>query len=123
MMTLRGNNLLFTQVHNKGVALSQTNQELRDTQAMLIHAEKMNALGEMVAGLHTRSNNPIAFVNSNIHTLKQTVTTMMTAYTDLEQIALATGTPETATTVATLHKQADIDFLSEDLDDLVGTCP
>lgn len=119
MMTLRENNLLFTQVHNKGLALSQTNQELRDTQAMLIHAEKMNALGQMVAGVAHEINNPIAFVNSNIHTLKQTVTTMMTAYTNLEQLALATGTPETATTVATLHKQADIDFLSEDLDDLV----
>lgn len=119
MLTLHENRVLFTQVHKKGMELSQANQELRDTQAMLIHAEKMNALGQMVAGVAHEINNPIAFVNSNIHTLKRMVTTMMTAYTDLEHLALATAVPGTA--VATLHKEADIDFLRDDLDDLVDT--
>lgn len=121
MITLRENSLLYTQVHNKGLALSQTNQELRDTQAMLIHAEKMNALGQMVAGIAHEINNPVAFVNSNIHTLKQTVTKMMTAYTALERLALATANTEAAATVAAFRKKADIDFLEEDLDDLVNS--
>lgn len=121
MIILRENNALLTQVHQKGVALGRANQELRDAQAMLIHAEKMNALGQMVAGVAHEINNPIAFVNSNIHTLKRTVTAMMRAYTDLEQLALATGAPEIGPAVATLHKKADIDFLGDDLDDLVDT--
>ncbi len=121
LLTLQENSRLFTQLQQKGFALSQTNQELRETQAMLIHAEKMNALGQMVAGVAHELNNPVAFVNSNIHGLKQMVTSMMTAYTDLEQLALATGTLETKTAIATLRGQADIDFLREDLDDLVDT--
>ncbi len=121
MLTLQENSQLFTQLQQKGFALSQTNQELRETQAMLIHAEKMNALGQMVAGVAHEINNPVAFINSNIHGLKQMVTSMMTAYTDLEQLALATGTLETKTAIATLRGQADIDFLREDLDDLVDT--
>lgn len=121
MVTFRENNLLLTQVHKKGLELSRANQELRDTQTLLIHSEKMNALGQMVAGVAHEINNPIAFVNSNIHTLKRMVTAMMAAYTDLEQVALAVATPETSKTVAALHKKADIDFLSEDLDDLVDT--
>jgi len=109
------------QVIEKQQALEVTLTELRETQAMLVHAEKMNALGQMVAGVAHEINNPVAFVNSNIHALKQMVTKMMTAYTDLEQLALVAGTPETKTAIATLHKEADIDFLREDLNDLVDT--
>ncbi len=121
MITLHENSRLFAQVQQKGLALTQTNQTLRETQAMLIHAEKMNALGQMVAGVAHEINNPVAFVNSNIHALKRMMTEVMTSYTDLEQIALSAGSPETKTAIATLHKRADIDFLREDLVDLVDT--
>jgi len=121
MMTLHENRLLLVQVQQKGIALSQTNQALRDTQTMLVHAEKMNALGQMVAGVAHELNNPIAFVNSNLHALKQMVTALMTSYTDLEQLTLAAGTPATTTAVATLRQQADIDFLGEELEDLIDT--
>ncbi|MEZ4732105.1 MAG: ATP-binding protein [Caldilineaceae bacterium] len=120
MMTLHENRSLLAQVQKNGVTLSQTNQALRETQTMLVHAEKMNALGQMVAGVAHELNNPIAFVNSNLHALKQMVTSLMTSYTDLEQLALA-GAPATPTAVATLRQQADLDFLDEELDDLIDT--
>ncbi len=121
MMTLRENSVLFGNLRKKEEALSEANQELRQTQAMLIHAEKMNALGQVVAGVAHEINNPIAFVNSNIHALKQTLPELITAYTELEQLALITNTPEQQTAVAALHKAADIDFLQADLTDLLDT--
>lgn len=95
--------------------------ELRTTQAMLIHAEKMTALGQLVAGVAHEINNPIAFVNSNIHALKQMVTTILTTYTALEEVALSTATPATKTAIAALRTQADLDFLAEDFGDLIDT--
>ncbi len=121
MMTLRENALLFAQVQQKSDALSKTNQELRETQSMLVHAEKMNALGQVVAGVAHEINNPVAFVNSNIHALKQMIADVMIAYDNLEQVALAAGTSETQSAVTTLRKKADIDFLREDLVDLVDS--
>lgn len=121
MMTLRENNLLFDQVQQKSDALSKTNQELRETQSMLVHAEKMNALGQVVAGVAHEINNPVAFVNSNIHALKQMTADVMSAYDNLEQLAVAASAPETQSAIAALRKKSDIDFLKEDLVDLVDS--
>ncbi len=46
--------------------LVRTNQKLRETQAHLIHSEKMAGLGQLVAGIAHEINNPLAFVINNI---------------------------------------------------------
>jgi two-component system NtrC family sensor kinase len=46
--------------------LGRTNQKLRETQAHLIHSEKMAGLGQLVAGIAHEINNPLAFVINNI---------------------------------------------------------
>ncbi len=109
------------QVIQKQRALEAALAELRETQVMLIHAEKMNALGQMVAGVAHEINNPISFVNSNIHALKPMVVDIVAAYTSLEQLAQRTDTSDISRAIETLRKDADIDFLVEDLDDLIDT--
>ena len=46
--------------------LGRTNQKLRETQAHLIHSEKMAGLGQLVAGIAHEINNPLAFVINSI---------------------------------------------------------
>ena len=46
--------------------LEITLQELRQTQAKLLHAEKMSSLGRLVAGIAHEINNPVNFISGNI---------------------------------------------------------
>lgn len=51
--------------------LGETNQKLLDTQAHLIHSEKMAGLGQLVAGIAHEINNPLAFVINNIFIVQE----------------------------------------------------
>ena len=49
----------------------QATEELKKTQAALVHQEKMGALGRLVAGIAHELNNPINFVYGNVDFLGQ----------------------------------------------------
>ena len=53
--------------------LGRTNHKLRETQAHLIHSEKMAGLGQLVAGIAHEINNPLAFVINNIFVVQRTL--------------------------------------------------
>jgi len=96
------------------------NNQLKETQGHLIQSEKMASIGQLAAGVAHEINNPLGYIYSNLNTLKGYLT-------DLEQVAtlankLAKQLPKDdalATEFNQLQKDLDLEFLQEDLQDLV----
>ncbi len=100
-------------------ALERTLDELRETQMMLIHASKMNALGQVVAGVAHEINNPVSFINSNLYSLHSATADIRQAYEALEALVGTEGTDAQRERAGQIREQADLDFLFSDLDDLL----
>ncbi|WP_163378869.1 ATP-binding protein [Cyclobacterium sp. SYSU L10401] len=105
----------------KQIELEKTLETLKETQSMLIHSEKMNALGQMVAGVAHEINNPVAFVASNMHALKQMAEDLKDAYEQLNMAVDTSGNEDLKVMARKLSQEADVDFISEDLDDLINS--
>ncbi|MDM9581323.1 ATP-binding protein [Nostoc sp. GT001] len=96
--------------------LSKTLKELQNTQAQLIHTEKMSSLGQLVAGVAHEINNPANFIHANLNhasVYSQDILDLLKLY----QQTYPNPTPEISDRIQDL----DIEFLAEDLPKLMAS--
>lgn len=99
--------------------LKETNRMLEEAQNQLLQSEKMASIGQLAAGVAHEINNPVGFVNSNLHCLKRYVGDL------LELVAAhethAAGLPAAAREALDgLRRRIDLDYLREDVPALLG---
>lgn len=99
--------------------LQATLAELKETQQMLIHSEKMNAMGKLVAGVAHELNNPIAFVYSNLFSLEKYIDQVFQSYVEVEELISKEASLELNHSIAEIREKNDMNYLSEDIVDLV----
>lgn len=112
-----------TQLKRSEAALEQQNQQLQETldqlkqtQAQLVQAEKMSSLGEMVAGIAHEINNPVNFIVGNLAHAEgytQSLIEMLQLY---EQYY-----PEPAPEIKERSQEVELEFICEDLSELIGS--
>lgn len=96
--------------------LSKTLRELQNTQAQLIHTEKMSSLGQMVAGVAHEINNPANFIHANLNHASEYSEGILDLL-KLYQETYPNPTPE----ISDRAQDLDIEFLAEDLPKLMAS--
>ncbi|MEM6254882.1 MAG: ATP-binding protein [Cyanobacteria bacterium P01_D01_bin.156] len=89
--------------------LENTLKELQQTQAQLIHGEKMASLGKTVAGIAHEINNPVSFIHGNLDHAESAFQDLFSLVKQFQAIV-----PVPPTELADLIDSIDLDFLAVD---------
>jgi two-component system NtrC family sensor kinase len=93
-------------------------EELAQTHVKLLQSEKLASIGQLAAGVAHEINNPIGFVYSNLGTLKKWVQQLLDAMAQ-HNAMFGECEPSTRARVDAAHKEADLDYLCEDIGPLI----
>lgn len=105
---------LEQRVEERTKELSQSLEQLQNTQLQLIQSEKMSTLGQLVAGIGHEINNPIGFIVGNLSHIKEYSHSLLRLI-DLQQKKL----PEINSEIAELIEKIDLEYIVEDLPNLL----
>ncbi|WP_394782032.1 ATP-binding protein [Undibacterium sp.] len=108
-------------LHKEGQEQQLLIQKLQEAQAQLLQSEKMASVGQLAAGIAHEINNPVGFVNSNMGSLQNYIQTLFGLIGQYEQLLQQSPQQaEITPRIEALRKKADIDFMKEDIEALVG---
>ena len=106
--------------------LKAAHAELQTAQAQLVQSEKMATVGQLAAGVAHEINNPMAFIKSNLKSLEgyvESIQRFVKASSDLAKQAGESGADElrtAAANVAKVNEDEELDYVLEDLTDVVS---
>ncbi|WP_114974110.1 response regulator [Rhodoferax ferrireducens] len=94
--------------------------KLQAAHDQLLQSEKMASLGQLAAGIAHEINNPIGFVNSNMGSLQNYFETLFAALDACEQVvAESPNSTQIVARFAQVKEESEIDFLKQDIVDLM----
>lgn len=113
------NSMLEDKVKIRTVELEQALRNLQNTQSQLVNQEKMASLGQLTAGIAHEINNPINFVSSNITPLKRDIKDIMEVIDFYRSSAEKEFKPETIKSVKKLEEELELDYVLDEVDQLL----
>lgn len=113
------NNMMYI-LAEKNHEVEAAYAELKATQGQLLQQEKMASIGQLAAGVAHEINNPMGFIGSNISTLHKYVNKIK-EFIDVQAESLhkLVTDPEALTSVEESRQRLKLDFVLEDISELI----
>jgi signal transduction histidine kinase len=108
-------------LEQQNLELQALNEKLAGAQSQLLQSEKMASVGQLAAGVAHEINNPIGYVRSNLTSLTtylQKILSVLNAYEQLEKSLFEA--PPQLTKVRVLKQEVELDFILEDIINLLA---
>lgn len=96
--------------------LAEALQKLQQTQAQLIQHEKMSSLGQLVAGVAHEINNPVNFISGNISYATDYINDLLRVLKLYQE-----HYPDPAPQIQEVAEMVDLEFITEDLPQLLSS--
>ncbi|WP_415887260.1 sensor histidine kinase [Neptuniibacter sp. QD37_6] len=106
------------ELYQKNQNLEQSYEQLQKQQTMMLQNEKLATLGTLSAGIAHEINNPIAFIKSNVESLKQYFDAYNLILNEIKRL-LPSLPADQKESLEELLISEDIDFISEDIPQLM----
>lgn len=103
--------------NNKKLAAAY--RKLKQSQATILQQEKMASVGQLAAGVAHEINNPVGFITSNLGTLGKYIERLKEFISLQTNASDANGGPESFDELNTARKKLKVDYILEDIPDLI----
>ncbi|PZO11927.1 MAG: GAF domain-containing protein [Leptolyngbya foveolarum] len=107
---------LLAHNRSKTEALSNTLNNLKETQAQLIQTEKMSSLGQLVAGIAHEINNPVNFIHANLAHLNEYTGNLFRVLASYQS-----HYPDPTDDIEALLEEVDLEYIEQDLPKLCSS--
>ena len=100
--------------------LVETYADLKNVHNQMLQQQKMASIGKLAAGVAHEINNPAGFIGSNLGSLQKYVNKLNEGLAFMEQSLKKIDNEELQAEIKTKKRQLKLDFVQEDINDLIN---